>query len=575
MEMKKKTYDELRSASWFVPSDKSGHTHRERIKQAGYSEKDYAGKPVIGVFSSWSELNPCHIHFRERADDVKRGIWQAGGFPVEVPVMSLGEPFMRPSAMLYRDLLALEVEEVIRCHPIDGAVLMGGCDKTTPAMLMGGVANDLPMIFLPAGPMLTGRWRGRTLGSGTDVSRYYAELQAGNITREQYTEMESSGARSAGHCMTMGTASTMTSIAEALGMTLPGATSIPAPDSRHRHMAGEVGRQIVEMVWSDRKPSDILDARSFHNAITALMALGGSTNAIIHLLALADRVGLELRLEDFDKLSDTVPVIANIRPSGEHLMEEFFYAGGLRALLERIKANLKLDAMTVNGKTLGENIAGAECFDDDVIRPLDRPLLGSGGLVVLRGNLAPEGCVLKRSAADAGLMKHRGKAVVFRDHADMKTRIDSFDLVVDENSVLVMQYSGPKGVPGMPEWGMMPIPQRLVEKGVRDMVRISDARMSGTHYGTVVLHVSPESAVGGPLALVCNGDIIELDVEARSLSLLVDDAELARRRALWTPPPATHQRGWPYLYATHVTSASAGASLDFLRGKSKLIEPPH
>ncbi|WP_371835601.1 L-arabinonate dehydratase [Ochrobactrum sp. C6C9] len=569
----RKTYEELRSAKWFTPADKGGHTHRERIKQAGFSDKDFRGKPVIGVFSSWSELNPCHIHFRERAEDVKRGIWQAGGFPLEVPVMSLGEPFMRPTTMLYRDLLSIEIEEVIRCHPVDGAVLMGGCDKTTPAMLMGAISTNLPAIFLPAGPMLTGRWRGKTLGSGTDVSRYYAELQAGNITREQYTDMESAGARSAGHCMTMGTASTMTSIAEVLGMTLPGASSIPAPDSRHRHMAADVGRTIVDMVWEDRKPRDILDERSFHNAVTALMALGGSTNAIIHLLALADRVGVKLALKDFDRLSETVPVIANIKPSGQYLMEEFYYAGGLPALLSRISECLELDAATVNGKSLGANIAGAECFDDDVIRPLDAPLTEAGGLAVLYGNLAPDGCVLKRSAADPKLMKHRGKAVVFKDRDDLAARINAPDLDVDADSILVLQNAGLKGVPGMPEWGMLPIPEKLVRQGVRDMVRISDARMSGTHYGTVLLHVSPESAVGGPLALVETGDVIDLDVEARSISLLVEPAKLEHRRSLWSERASPHLRGWSYIYSRHVTSASQGASLDFLRGDAEMVEP--
>jgi dihydroxy-acid dehydratase len=570
-----KRYEDLRSATWFTPPDKHGHTHRERIRQGGFGDKDFKGKPVIGVLSTWSELNPCHIHFRERAEDVKRGVWQAGGFPVEVPVMSLGEPFMRPTTMIYRDLLSIEVEEVLRCHPIDGAVIMGGCDKTTPAMIMGAIAANLPAIFLPAGPMLTGRWRGRTLGSGTDVSRGYEDLQAGHITREQYTDMESAGARSAGHCMTMGTASTMTSIAETLGMTLPGAASIPAPDSRHRVMAAEVGRTAVEMVWADRKPRDVLDRRSFENAVLALMALGGSTNAIIHLVALANRAGVKLSIDDFDRLSEAVPVLADIKPSGQYLMEDFYYAGGLRALLLRIRDSLHLDAMTVNGRVLGENIADAECFNDDVIRPLDRPLLGAGGLVVLRGNLAPGGAVLKRSAADPRLLKHRGRAVVFKDRADVKARIDDPLLPIDADSVLVMQNSGPKGVPGMPEWGMLPMPQRLVEQGVRDMVRISDARMSGTHYGTVVLHVTPESAEGGPLALVQDGDWVELDVEARQLNLLVDEAELARRRTIWVPPVSPHSRGWPALYARHVGSASDGASLDFLSGSADRVEPPY
>jgi dihydroxy-acid dehydratase len=566
-----KTYEQLRSAAWFAADNRHGHTHRERIKQAGFSDADFAGKPVIGVLSTWSELNPCHIHFRERAEDVKRGVWQAGGFPLEIPVMSLGEPFMKPTTMLYRDLLAMEVEEVTRCHPLDGVVLMAGCDKTTPAMLLGAITMNLPAIFMPAGPMLTGRWRGVTIGSGTDVSRYYVELQAGRITREQYKDMESAGARSPGHCMTMGTASTMTSITETLGMTLPGAVSIPAPDSRHRHLAAATGRRIVEMVTDDLKPRDLLSAKSFHNAITALMALGGSTNAVIHLLALAERAGVPLTLEDFDRLSETVPVLADIKPSGRFLMEDFFYAGGLRGLLERIRDRLEPDALTVNGRTLGENIAGAEIFDDEVIRPLDRPLAGSGGIVVLKGNLAPDGCVLKRSAADPKLLQHRGRAVVFKNRDDMLARVDDPALEVTPDSVLVLQNCGPRGVPGMPEWGMLPIPKKLVEQGVRDMVRISDGRMSGTHYGTIVLHISPESAIGGPLALVQDGDLVDLDVAARRLSLLVDEAELRRRRAAWQPPEPKQEGGWGQLYSDHVRQAHEGAALDVLRGAARRL----
>jgi dihydroxy-acid dehydratase len=569
-----KKYNELRSASFFTPQDSHGHTKRERIKQGGFDDGDFAGKPVVAILSTWSDLNPCHVHFRERADDVKRGVWQAGGFPVEIPVMSLGEPFMRPTTMLYRDLLSIEVEEVVRSQPVDGIVLMGGCDKTTPAMIMGASSLNLPTIFLPAGPMLTGRWRGKTLGSGTDVSRYYAELQAGRISRDQYLEMESAGARSAGHCMTMGTASTMTSIAETLGMTLPGAASIPAVDSRHRHMAVETGRRIVEMVWSDRKPQDILTRSAFRNAIVCLMALGGSTNAIIHLLAMADRVGVPLQLDDFVEFSANVPVLADIKPSGQYLMEDFYYAGGLPALLARLRSQLDLNAGTVNGETLGKNIEGAECFDDNVIRPLGNPLLGAGGLVVLRGNLAPGGAVMKRSAADQRLMKHRGQAVVFESRGDLASRINDPDLPVTADSVLVMKNGGPKGAPGMPEWGMLPIPKKLVQQGVRDMVRISDARMSGTHYGTVVLHVTPESADGGPLALVRDGDWIELDVATGKLTLEVSDDELARRRTTWQPPEPVATRGWPLFYTRHVGTASEGASLDFLRGCAGWKEPP-
>ncbi len=568
-----KSYEQLRSAGWFLAADKYGYTHRERIKQAGFTDKDFKGKPAIGVFSTWSELNPCHIHFRERAEDVKRGIWQNGGFPLEVPCMALGEPFMKPTTMLYRDTLAMEVEELLRCHPLDGVVLMGGCDKTTPGMLMGAIAANLPAIYVPAGPMLTGRWRGHTLGSGTDASRWYDELQAGTITQEQYTEMESAGARSAGHCMTMGTASTMTSMAETLGMTLSGAASIPAPDSRHRHMAVDAGRRIVDMVWEDLKPRDILSINSFTNALTVLMALGGSTNAVIHLLALADRAGVPLKLEDFDAASETVPVLADIKPSGQYLMEDFYHAGGLPALLNRIKDNLILSARIVEGHTLGEAIERAEVFNDDVIRPLDRPIIEAGGIVVLKGNLAPGGAVLKRSAADPKLLNHKGKALVFKDRQDLKARIDDPDLAVDPNSVLVLQNSGPIGVPGMPEWGMLPIPKKLLQQGVRDMVRISDGRMSGTHYGTVVLHVSPESAVGGPLALVEDGDEIELDVTTRRLQLHVEEAEMDRRRAAWRPPEQAHTRGWPRLYIDHVRQASEGAGLDILGGAAERIEP--
>jgi dihydroxy-acid dehydratase len=568
-----KTYSELRSARWYAGTDRYGYVTRERTKQAGFTHEDYEGKPVIGIFNTWSELNPCHIHFRERAASVKRGVWEAGGFPLEVPVMSLGEAMMRPTTMLYRDLLSIEVEETLRCHPLDGVVLMGGCDKTTPAMLMGAISIDLPAIFLPAGPMLTGRWRGITLGSGTDSTRYYQEMRAGRITQAQYEDMEYSAARSPGHCMTMGTASTMTSMAEVLGMSLPGAASIPAVDSRHSHLAARTGRQIVEMVWQDRKPSDILTRASFDNAILTLMALSGSTNAVIHLVAMAERAGIALGLDDFEAASEKLPVLADIKPSGTYLMEDFFYAGGLRGLLSRIAASLDLGTRSVNGKTLGENIAGAEVIDDKVIRPLDNPLSGSGGLIVLRGNLAPDGCILKRSAADPKLLQHTGKAVVFKSFEDMKARIDDPELDVDKDSVLVLQGSGVRGVPGMPEWGMLPIPKKLLREGVTDMVRISDARMSGTHFGTVVLHVSPESAAGGPLALVRDGDLIELDASGRGLNLKVDESELARRRAAWVPPAPLHRRGWGKLYAEHVMQPDKGAGLDFLAGRPSRDEP--
>jgi dihydroxy-acid dehydratase len=550
-----------------------GHTHRQRTSQAGYSRQDYHGKPVIGILNTWSELNPCHIHFRERAEHVKRGVWQAGGFPVEIPVMSLGEPFMKPTTGLYRNLLALEVEEVIRCHPLDGVVLMGGCDKTTPAMIMGATTVNLPAIFVPAGPMLSGRWRGETLGSGTDTTRWFNELKAGTITAEEFTDMEEAGARSPGHCMTMGTASTMTSLAEVLGLTLPGAASIPAPDSRHIHMASQSGRRIVDMVWEDLRPRDLLTRSAFENAIVTLMALGGSTNAVIHLIAMAGRAGIRLTLEDFDGPVGAVPVLANLRPSGQYLMEDFFHAGGLRALLAELEAELKLGEWGVNGRTLGENLEGARRIGEDVIRPRDNPVYATGGLAVLRGNLAPSGAIIKRSAASEHLLRHEGRAVVFEGLADLYARIDDPELPVDETSVLVLRNTGPVGGPGMPEWGMLPIPKKLLERGVRDMVRLSDARMSGTHYGTVVLHIAPEAAIGGPLSLVRDGDPILLDVEARRLDLLVADAELEERRQHVPPRAQTYTRGWTRLFADHVRQADQGADLDVLEGIDETPEP--
>jgi dihydroxy-acid dehydratase len=569
----KRRPEELRSARWYATQTRMGHTHRQRTSQAGFTRQDYKGKPVIGIFNTWSELNPCHIHFRQRAEDVKRGVWQASGFPVEVPVTSLGEPFMKPSTGLYRNFLAMEVEEMLRCHPIDGVVLMGGCDKTTPAMIMGATTMNLPAIFVPAGPMLTGRWRGETLGSGTDTTRWFNELKAGTITNAEFDDMEEAGARSAGHCMTMGTASTMTSLAEVLGVTLPGAASIPAPDSRHAHMASISGRRIVEMVWTDLKPRDILTRTSFENAIVTLMALGGSTNAVIHLIAMAGRAAIPLTLDDFDAASSRVPVLANLRPSGEYLMEDFFHAGGLRALLAEIRDLLHLEERTVNGRTLGENLRGALRIGDGVIRPRHNPLQAAGGLVVLRGNLVPSGAVLKRSAASPHLLRHRDRAVVFDGLADLNRRIDDPGLEVDESSVLVLRNAGPIGGPGMPEWGMLPIPKKLLERGVRDMVRISDARMSGTHYGTVVLHVAPEAAVGGPLALVRDGDVIELDAVARSLRLLVDPADLEERRRGLNAQGARHARGWSRIFADHVRQADRGCDLDVLEGIDESPEP--
>lgn len=557
---------ELRSARWYDTETRMGHTHRQRTSQGGFTQADYRGKPVIGILSTWSDLNPCHMHFRERVQDVKRGVWQAGGFPVEVPVMSLGEPFMKPTTGLYRNFLALEVEEVLRCHPLDGTVLMGGCDKTTPAMIMGATTINLPSIFLPAGPMLTGRWRGHTLGSGTDTTHWFAELKAGTITHADFSDMEEAGARSAGHCMTMGTASTMTALAEVLGLTLPGASSIPAPDSRHAHMASNTGRQIVEMVWADRCPRDILTRHSFENALVALMALGGSTNAIIHLLAMARRADIELGLGDFDFRSRPVPVLADIRPSGKYLMEDFFHAGGLQALLNELSERLHLDQPSVNGKTLGENIAGCSRIGSEVIRARDNPVYAGAGLAVVRGNLAPEGAVIKCSAASEGFLRHTGKALVFEGLKDMMERIDDPSLEVDQTTVLVLRNAGPVGGPGMPEWGMLPIPKKLLEAGIRDMVRISDARMSGTHYGTVVLHVSPEAAVGGPLGLVVTGDMISLDVDAGRLDLLVSEEVLLARAAALPLRAAPQASGWRKIFADHVLQAHEGCDFDIAAG---------
>jgi dihydroxy-acid dehydratase len=564
----RKRPEELRSHRWYGVKDMRSFGHRSRTKQMGYTGADYAGKPVIGIVNTWSEMNPCHSHFRQRAEEVKRGVWQAGGFPVELPAISLGEPIMKPTTMMFRNLLAMECEELLRANPIDGAVLLGGCDKTTPALLMGAISMNMPAIFVPAGPMLRGSWRGKTLGSGTDTWKYWAELKAGNIDEAAWAEMEDGIARSPGTCMTMGTAATMMSMAEVLGFTLPGASSIPAPDSRHAHMASSSGRRIVEMVWEDWKPSDFLTAKSFDNAVITTMALGGSTNSIIHLVAMAGRSGVKLDLDRFDELSRSTPLIADIRPSGRFLMEDFFYAGGLRAALARLGERIDGTALTVNGRSIGANIAGAESYNDEIIRPLDNPLNAEGGLAVLRGNLAPDGCVIKHSAAEPHLLRHTGPAVVFSDYNDMAARIDRDDLDVTKDSVLVLQSAGPLGGPGMPEWGQLPIPKKLLKQGVRDMVRVSDARMSGTSYGACVLHVAPESHVGGPLAFVRTGDLIGIDVPARRIELKVDDAELARRRKAWKQKPTIYPRGYGQMFAKHVTQADRGCDFDFLHGGS-------
>jgi dihydroxy-acid dehydratase len=569
----KRRAENLRSYRWFGPDHLRAFGHRSRLKQLGFRQDDFTGRPVIAIINTWSEINPCHLHLRERAESVKRGVWQAGGFPVEIPAFSITEMFMKPSPMLYRNLLAMDTEESLRSLPIDGAVLMGGCDKTTPGLLMGAISMDLPAIYLPAGPMLRGNWNGKPLGSGTDAWKFWAERCAGNITADDWADIENGIARSPGFCMVMGTASTMTAIAEALGMTLPGASSIPAADSNHIRMAMNCGEQIVEMVWNDRKPSDVVSMESFRNAITVDMAIGGSTNAMIHLVAIAGRCGLKLELPAFDEISRRVPVLADIRPSGRFLMEDFYYAGGLRALMTAIRDLLNLDCLTVNGKTLGENLAGAQLNNPEVIRPRENPLFATGGTTVLYGNLAPDGAVIKTSAADPKLLKHTGPAVVFRDYNDMDARINSDDLDVTPDSVLVLQNAGPLGGPGMPEWGMLPIPRKLLTAGVRDMVRVSDARMSGTAYGTCVLHVSPESWIGGPLALVKDGDSISLDAVNRKLELLVSEEELACRREKWTRPADRYARGYMALYADRVTQAHLGCDFDFLDKKIAIPEP--
>jgi dihydroxy-acid dehydratase len=568
-----KTPESLRSHRWYGAQDLRAFGHRSRTAQMGYSRADYAGKPVIALINTWSDISPCHSHFKARAEEAKRGIWQAGGFPIELPALSLSENFQKPTTMMYRNLLAMEVEELLRSYPADGAVLMGGCDKTTPALLMGAISMNLPAIFLPAGPMLRGDWRGKTLGSGSDVWKYWADLRAGQITESAWSEIECGIARSAGTCMTMGTAATMMSAAEALGFTLPGASSIPAVDSRHAQMASLVGRRAVEMVWEDLKPSDIVTAAAIDNAITTVLALGGSTNAVIHLIAIARRAGVELGLERFDVKSREVPVIANLRPAGSFLMEDFFYAGGLPALLAQLGERLALDCLSVTGRTLGENIAGALVHNPDVIRSLDNPTAPSGGLVILRGNLAPDGAVMKPIAAEPRLLKHSGRAIVFDDYAQMAARIDDPALPVDADSVLVLRNAGPRGGPGMPEWGQLPIPKKLLAQGVRDMLRISDARMSGTSYGACVLHVAPESHIGGPLALLRDGDVIELDVEQRRLDVRLSPAELEQRRSAWRAPPPRFPRGYGRLFVEHIQQADQGCDFDFLTGTEPIGEP--
>jgi dihydroxy-acid dehydratase len=570
----KKRPEELRSHRWFGVKDLRSFGHRSRTAQMGYDRSDYAGKPVIAIINTWSDINHCHTHFKQRVEEVKRGVWQAGGFPLEMPAMALAETMQKPTTMMYRNFLAMETEELLRSYPVDGCVLMGGCDKTTPALIMGATSMNLPAIYLPAGPMLNSHWRDQTLGSGSDTWKYWDELRAGRITERDWHDIEDTIARSPGTCMTMGTAATMMSLAEAMGFTLPGYSSIPAPDSNHARMATLTGKRIVEMVWEDLKPRDFLTTGSFDNAITTLMAMGGSTNAIVHLVAMAGRAGLAFPLERYNEISAKTPVIANVRPSGsKYLMEDFYYAGGLRAMLCQLRDLLDLSARTVNGRTLGENIEGAKVWNADVILPRDKPLKASGGIVMLRGSLAPDGAVIKTSAADPKLMQHTGRAVVFEDYNDMAARIDRDDLVVDASSVLVLKNAGPLGGPGFPEWGMLPMPKKLIQQGVKDMVRLSDGRMSGTSYGTCILHVAPEAYVGGPLAFVRNGDPIELDVEKRVLNLKISAEEMAKRKAAWKRPPLKYERSYGAIFSRHVKQANEGCDFDFLEGTAPTAEP--
>jgi dihydroxy-acid dehydratase len=563
--MARRTPADLRSARWFADDSLRAFGHRSRMMQMGYDAKDWTGRPLIAIINTWSDLNPCHAHFKERVVDIKRGVQQAGGFPLELPALSLSENFVKPTTMLYRNLLAMETEELLRSHPIDGAVLLGGCDKTTPGLLMGAISAGLPAIYAPAGPMLRGNWKGKVLGSGSDAWKFWDERRAGNISACEWAEIEGGIARSYGTCMTMGTASTMSGIAEAIGMTLPGASSIPAADSNHVRMVAECGRRIVDMVWEDLTPAKILSREALTNGVVAAMAMGCSTNAIIHLIAIARRAGVDITLDDFDRASRAVPVLANIRPSGDkYLMEDFYYAGGLPALLSRLASHLDLRVPTVNGRTLGENIANAQVYDDDVIRPPDHPVYAEGALAVLKGNLAPDGCVIKPSACEPRLLQHTGPALVFDDYPSMKAAVECDDLAVTPDHVLVLRNAGPLGGPGMPEWGMLPIPKKLVQQGVRDMLRISDARMSGTSYGGCILHVAPESYIGGPLALLQTGDLVTVDVPKRTIRMEVSDDELARRKAAWTPAPPRYERGYGWMFSRHVAQADQGCDFDFL-----------
>src|SRR3954453_23222209 len=571
--MARKTLEELRSQRWFGAADLRSFGHRSRMLQMGYERDDFMGKPIVGIINTWSDLQQCHAHCTARVEDIKRCIWQAGAFPVELPAISLSESYVKPTTMLYRNFLAMETEELLRQHPVDGAVLMGGCDKTTPGTIMGAISMNLPMIFMPAGPMMRGHSGGEILGSGSDVWKYWAEKEAGNITEAQWNDMEAGIARSAGTCMTMGTASTMTTIVEALGLTLPGAASIPAADSAHPRMASMCGRRIVEMVWEDLKPRDILTRKSVENALVVHSAMAGSTNAMVHLIAMARRAGVPIDLKDFDEFASRVPVIVNLRPSGKWLMEDLHIAGGTRALFSRLKSLLHLDARTVSGTTMEAAISDAEVYNDDVIRPLNDPIAASGGTAILYGNLAPDGCVIKPPAADHRLLQHTGPALVFDSYDEMNKSVDDLDLDVTPDHVLVLRNAGPIGGPGMPEWGMLPIPKKLLRQGVRDMLRISDARMSGTSYGACILHVAPESHVGGPLAAVRDGDLITVDVPARSIRLHLDDAEIAARLQGYKPPPRDYPRGYYRMFVQHTRQAHEGCDFDYLEGAGGIPEP--
>jgi dihydroxy-acid dehydratase len=556
---------DLRSARWFAPDDLRSMGHRSRAMQMGWSGEDWEGKPVIAIINTWSDLSPCHHHLRDRAEWVKRGILQAGGTPAELPVHDFAEQFLKPTSMLYRNLGAIEVEETLRSHPVDGVVLMGGCDKSTPALVMGAVSMGLPMIFLPAGAMLRGNYAGQKLGSGTDVWKYWDERRAGNIGAAEWEGVQGGIARSYGTCMTMGTASTMMSIAEGFGLTLPGASSIPAPDASHKRMAAACGRRIVDMVWDDLTPDKIITASATRNAVAVAMATGCSTNAIIHLIAMARRASIDLTLDDIDAIGRTTPVIANIRPSGnEYLMEDFYYAGGLPALMRELGDKLDLSVTTVTGKTLGDDIEGAKNFNADVIRPLSNPVYSEGSLAVLRGNLAPDGAVIKPAAMDPKFQTHTGPAIVADSYADLKDIINDETYPMTPDSVLVLRNAGPKGGPGMPEWGMIPMPKALLKQGVRDMMRLSDARMSGTSYGACILHVAPEAFVGGPLALIKTGDIIEMDVPNRRLNVQLSDDEMAQRRAVWVAPEPRFERGYGWMFARHIQQADKGCDFDYL-----------